>query len=145
MSLIRAADNMPIGRYVAVTLSLALTLITARSPVSAQSLEEHFRGKEIRLLIGSSAGGGYDTFARTIAAHWPKHIPGNPIFVPQNLPWPDVASGGQSYFLERPKRRHDNRRGQSANCERCYPAPGSRSFRRAQVRLDRKRLARDAS
>jgi tripartite-type tricarboxylate transporter receptor subunit TctC len=38
------------------------------------------------MLIGSSAGGGYDLFARTIAAYWTKHIPGNPIFIPQNVP-----------------------------------------------------------
>jgi tripartite-type tricarboxylate transporter receptor subunit TctC len=52
----------------------------------AQDVEQAFRGKQIRFLIGSSAGGGYDLFARTIAAHWTKHIPGNPIFVPQNVP-----------------------------------------------------------
>lgn len=50
----------------------------------AQSGEPHFKDKQIRLLIGSSAGGGYDTFARTIAAYWGKHIPGNPTFIPQN-------------------------------------------------------------
>jgi tripartite-type tricarboxylate transporter receptor subunit TctC len=53
---------------------------------AAQDVAQNFRGKQIRMLIGSSAGGGYDLFARTIAAHWTKHIPGNPIFVPQNVP-----------------------------------------------------------
>ena len=77
-----------IGRYGKLILCVAFALLMAPSFVSAQSIEEHFRGKEIRLLIGSSAGGGYDTFARTIAAHWGKHIPGNPTFVPQNLPGP---------------------------------------------------------
>ena len=38
------------------------------------------------MLIGSSAGGGYDLFARTIATHWSRHIPGNPNIVPQNVP-----------------------------------------------------------
>ena len=89
MRLMLAIDKTStISRFSTLLLSAALTLAMARSHVSAQSIEEHFRGKEIRLLIGSSAGGGYDTFARTIAAHWPKHIPGNPIFVPQNLPGP---------------------------------------------------------
>ena len=53
---------------------------------AAQDVAQNFRGKQIRMLIGSSAGGGYDLFARTIAAHWTKHIPGNLIFVPQNVP-----------------------------------------------------------
>lgn len=47
-----------------------------------------FEGKQMRLLIGASAGGGYDTFARTIANHWPRHIPGNPSMVAQNMPGP---------------------------------------------------------
>jgi tripartite-type tricarboxylate transporter receptor subunit TctC len=61
----------------------ALSMVT---DAVAQDVEQAFRGKQIRFLIGSSAGGGYDLFARTIAAHWTKHIPGNPIFVPQNVP-----------------------------------------------------------
>jgi tripartite-type tricarboxylate transporter receptor subunit TctC len=84
-------------------LSLVLTLAMVRSPVSAQSIEEHFRGKEIRLLIGSSAGGGYDTFARAIAQHWGKHIPGNPIFVPQNLPGPMSLPVANRIFSNSPK------------------------------------------
>ena len=45
-----------------------------------------FAGKQIRVLIGSSPGGGYDLFSRVIAQHWTRHVPGNPAFVPQNLP-----------------------------------------------------------
>ena len=78
-----------IRRCSALLFPLALLAAMAASAASAQtSVEAHFRGKEIRLLIGSSAGGGYDTFARVIAQHWGKHIPGNPTFVPQNLPGP---------------------------------------------------------
>jgi len=83
-----AAKTRAVEQYGKLIVCLALMLMMALSHASAQSVEEHFRGKEIRLLIGSSAGGGYDTFARTIAQHWGKHIPGNPIFVPQNLPGP---------------------------------------------------------
>ena len=42
---------------------------------AAQDVAQHFRGKQIRMLIGSSAGGGYDLFARTIAAHWTQAHP----------------------------------------------------------------------
>jgi tripartite-type tricarboxylate transporter receptor subunit TctC len=65
-----------------IVLATALSWSDAR----AETAEQHFRGKSIRLLIGSSAGGGYDLFARTIAAHWSRHIPGNPNIVPQNVP-----------------------------------------------------------
>jgi tripartite-type tricarboxylate transporter receptor subunit TctC len=104
MRLMLAVDKTStISRFSTLLLSAALTLAMARSHVSAQSIEEHFRGKEIRLLIGSSAGGGYDTFARTIAAHWPKHIPGNPIFVPQNLPGPMSLPVANRIFSSAPK------------------------------------------
>jgi tripartite-type tricarboxylate transporter receptor subunit TctC len=70
---------------------------------AAQSVEQHFKGKQIRLLIGSSAGGGYDTFARTIAAYWSKHVPGNPTFVPQNMPGPMSLSVANHIFSIAPK------------------------------------------
>jgi tripartite-type tricarboxylate transporter receptor subunit TctC len=81
-----------------------LTLMATQQTRAAEpSLEERFRGKQIRLLIGSSPGGGYDTFARAIAAHWSKHIPGNPTFVPQNMPGPMSLSVANHIFSVAPK------------------------------------------
>jgi tripartite-type tricarboxylate transporter receptor subunit TctC len=51
----------------------------------AESPEEFYRGKQVRLVVGSDAGGGYDAYARTVAAHMGKHIPGNPTFIVQNM------------------------------------------------------------
>ena len=45
-----------------------------------------YQGKTVRLVIGSSAGGGYDLWARLIARYLGKHIPGHPEIVPQNMP-----------------------------------------------------------
>src|ERR671916_107435 len=99
MSLMPAVDRRStIAGFATLLLSLALTLAMAPSYVSAQSIEEHFRGKEIRLLIGSSAGGGYDTFARTIAPHWSRHMPGNPAFIPQNSPGPMSLTVANNIF-----------------------------------------------
>ena len=41
---------------------------------------------QLRLLVGSSPGGGYDTYARLISAHLPRWLPGNPRIVVQNMP-----------------------------------------------------------
>ena len=65
---------------------VGLIAMLCPSVAAGQNVEQAFRGKQIRLLIGSSAGGGYDLFARTIATHWSRHIPGNPNIVPQNVP-----------------------------------------------------------
>ncbi|HET7681450.1 MAG TPA: tripartite tricarboxylate transporter substrate-binding protein [Xanthobacteraceae bacterium] len=45
-----------------------------------------FAGRTINLLIGFGPGGANDVWARTIARHMPKHLPGNPNVVPQNFP-----------------------------------------------------------
>ena len=46
----------------------------------------YYQGKTVRLVIGSSAGGGYDLWARHVARFIGKYIPGNPDVVPQNMP-----------------------------------------------------------
>ena len=83
----------------------AIALIAGLYPSIAvgQSAEQSFRGKQIRLLIGSSAGGGYDLFARTIAAHWSRHIPGNPNIVPQNVPGALSLQVANNIFSVAPK------------------------------------------
>ena len=50
-----------------------------------------FAGKTVTMYIGFGPGGGYDMWARVVAAHIGKHLPGNPTVTPENLP------GGGSY------------------------------------------------
>jgi len=61
-----------------------LSLFLIAAPASAQ--DGFYRGKTVRIIVGASAGGGYDTYSRTIARHIGKHIPGNPTFVVENMP-----------------------------------------------------------
>jgi tripartite-type tricarboxylate transporter receptor subunit TctC len=44
-----------------------------------------YEGKTVRFIVGFSAGGGYDTYTRLIARHMGRHVPGNPIFVVDNM------------------------------------------------------------
>jgi tripartite-type tricarboxylate transporter receptor subunit TctC len=76
----------------AATAGLALLALVSipLCPASAQGVADFYRGKEVRLVIGASVGGGYDIYARTIAKHLGGHIPGNPAIVPQDMP----AGGG---------------------------------------------------
>jgi tripartite-type tricarboxylate transporter receptor subunit TctC len=54
---------------------------------SAQTaVAEFYRGRSVNLIVGYSAGGGYDTYSRILARHLGKHIPGNPSIVVQNMP-----------------------------------------------------------
>src|SRR5712671_8198588 len=66
----------------------AVLLAAATWPVStrAQTVEEFYRGKSVTMLVGSGAGGGYDTYARIFARHMSRHIPGNPNIIVKNMP-----------------------------------------------------------
>jgi len=64
---------------------VALLLVTA-APAVGQLAENFYRGKTISLLIGIQAGGAYDSYARLLARHLGRHIPGEPTVVPQNMP-----------------------------------------------------------
>lgn len=46
---------------------------------------DFYKGKRIKLTVGSSAGGGYDTYTRALGRHMSKHIPGNPKITVQNM------------------------------------------------------------
>jgi tripartite-type tricarboxylate transporter receptor subunit TctC len=48
--------------------------------------ESFYKGKTIRVVVATSAGGGFDTYTRTIGRHLSKHIPGNPAIVVENMP-----------------------------------------------------------
>ncbi len=67
-------------------LALALTGLCAGAPAKADPIEDFYRGKSIGMVVSSATGGGYDTIARLVAKHLPKHMPGNPAVVVRNMP-----------------------------------------------------------
>lgn len=60
------------------------TLLAVMRPAAAQDVADFYRGRTVTLVIGFSAGGGYDLYARLLARHLGKHIPGQPAVVAQN-------------------------------------------------------------
>jgi tripartite-type tricarboxylate transporter receptor subunit TctC len=65
--------------------SAALLLLAACSSAVAQSPADFYKGKNVDLYIGYSVGGAYDLYARMLARHMGKHIPGNPNVLPKNM------------------------------------------------------------
>jgi tripartite-type tricarboxylate transporter receptor subunit TctC len=65
---------------------LAALLLAAAMPAAAQSVQDFYRGKTVNLLIGIQPGGAYDAYARLLARHIGRHIPGEPVVVVQNMP-----------------------------------------------------------
>ena len=72
------------SRIAAFFALLGALVASAATPAAEQA--PFYRGKQITMLIASGAGGGYDTYARALARHMSRHIPGNPVIVPKNVP-----------------------------------------------------------
>lgn len=71
-------------RSLACVVAALSVLLLFLNPAKAQ--DAFYNGKTVRIIVGASAGGGYDTYSRTIARHMGKYIPGNPTFVVDNMP-----------------------------------------------------------
>ncbi len=72
-----------------VVIAQAVVLSTAvawAGSAQAQSVEEFYKGRNVSMVIGFSAGSGYDIYARLLARYMPRYIPGRPQIVSQNMP-----------------------------------------------------------
>jgi tripartite-type tricarboxylate transporter receptor subunit TctC len=56
------------------------------TPARADSVEDFYRGRQVRLIVGNPAGSLYDIWGRLMARHWGDFLPGRPNFVVQNMP-----------------------------------------------------------
>ncbi len=83
-----------------LSLVLASVVLAATPALAADPVAQFYAGKQIDLIVGSSAGGGYDTYARLVARYLGRYIPGNPAVVPQNMPGAGSnKAGGYIYSL----------------------------------------------
>jgi tripartite-type tricarboxylate transporter receptor subunit TctC len=71
-------------------MAASAILVLQPHAASAQTVEEFYKGRQINMLIGGGAGGGYDVNYRALGRHLAKHIPGQPSIIPRNQP---AASG----------------------------------------------------
>lgn len=69
--------------FVVVTTSLGLNLLEGSYHWAVA--QDFYKDKIIRFIVGQAAGGGYDTYTRTIAQHMIKHVPGNPAVTVENM------------------------------------------------------------
>jgi tripartite-type tricarboxylate transporter receptor subunit TctC len=75
-----------LARTVSLIGITVLQLAGVTRSATAQAVTDTFAGKRIQMVVGWDVGGGYDIYARLLARHLGKHIPGNPMIVPQNMP-----------------------------------------------------------
>jgi tripartite-type tricarboxylate transporter receptor subunit TctC len=82
-----------------VSVVIAATAITS---IPAQAAD-YYAGKSIDLVVGNYPGGGFDIYARTLARHLGRNIPGNPTIVVKNLPGAGSAKAGHHIQTIAPK------------------------------------------
>ena len=81
-----------------------LGLFAALASLSlAVSAQPNFAGKTVTVIVGYKAGGGYDATARLLARHLPKHIPGKPTVIVQNMPGANsIIAANHVYNIAKP-------------------------------------------
>jgi tripartite-type tricarboxylate transporter receptor subunit TctC len=82
---------MPIMRQTAGLLAAVTGAVLAAVPAMAA---DYYAGKTVELVVGGDAGGGYDIYARTLARHLNRHIPGSPTIVVKNMPGAGSSRAG---------------------------------------------------
>jgi tripartite-type tricarboxylate transporter receptor subunit TctC len=77
---------MELIRSLSATLGTLTIAAAIASAPGAAAAEDFYKGKTVTIVVGFSPGGGYDTYARTLARHIGDHIAGNPTVIVQNMP-----------------------------------------------------------
>jgi tripartite-type tricarboxylate transporter receptor subunit TctC len=77
---------MPLRRTASRVAAVAVVIIGASAGAVAQKPEQFYAGKAIDLVIGYPPAGSNDLYARLLARHFSRHVPGNPVIVPKNMP-----------------------------------------------------------
>lgn len=72
-------------------------------PAAAQDLTSVYKGQQVKLIISSPPGGGYDAYARLIARHVGGHLPGNPSIIAQNMPGAGGVKAANYLYTIAPK------------------------------------------
>ncbi len=80
-----------------VRLVMAVTALSWSFAAKAQDVASFYKGKTVSVVIGSAAGGGFDTYGRLVARHIGAHIPGNPTVIAQNMP--GAAGATAAYYV----------------------------------------------
>jgi tripartite-type tricarboxylate transporter receptor subunit TctC len=76
---------------------LAVWALASAAATSAYA-DDFYKGKTVRLIIGSGEASGVDILGRVAARHLPKHIPGKPVIIAQNMPAPESIAAANHVF-----------------------------------------------
>jgi tripartite-type tricarboxylate transporter receptor subunit TctC len=64
----------------------AAMIFQGGQPAKAESVEQFYAGKQVKLIVGGGVGGGYDFYGRVVTRFMSRYLPGHPTFVASNMP-----------------------------------------------------------
>src|SRR3954462_14734884 len=95
-------QSRPFPGPLVAAVSTAL-MATMPALARADAISDLYAGKTVNLVIGYAPGGGYDLYARTLARHMARRIPGNPSIVVQNMPGAGSIKAANYLYAIAPK------------------------------------------
>lgn len=83
---VKEGARTPMRRHLALAAFAVALSLGLSAAAEAATHEPFFKGKTLRIIVGYAPGGGFDTYARAIARHMWRHVPGNPTIIVENMP-----------------------------------------------------------
>jgi tripartite-type tricarboxylate transporter receptor subunit TctC len=90
-------------RLLAALVAVTFLVVAWAGVALADEVADFYKGKRVNLIVSYGPGGGYDVYARVLARHIGKHIPGNPSIVVQNMPGAGSLRGTNYIYNVAPK------------------------------------------
>src|SRR5262249_23646656 len=95
-----ASKRSTTRRRVTTTFVVGVVLMTV---IGTAAQEPFYPAKTVRIAVGFTAGGGFDAYSRALGRHMPRHIPGNPTIVVENMPGAgSLISANYLYKIAKP-------------------------------------------
>jgi tripartite-type tricarboxylate transporter receptor subunit TctC len=92
------------GRATGILATGILAMASIAAPAHAQdAVAKFYKGKQVTIVVGTGAGGGYDAYSRLIGRHMSKYIPGNPNVVVTNMPGAGSNTAANYIYSVAPK------------------------------------------
>jgi tripartite-type tricarboxylate transporter receptor subunit TctC len=90
-------------RFARIYLIGVCNLAMALFAVHAIADQDAFKARQVKLIIGFGAGGGYDQYGRLVATYLEKYLRGRPLVVPQNMPGAGSIAAANTLYANSPK------------------------------------------
>jgi len=90
-------------RRIAMAITAIALIFSSSAASAADSAQDFYKGKLLRIIVGFPPGGGFDLYARTVAEFLPRHMPGEPKVIVENMPGASTARAASFVYNVAPQ------------------------------------------